>query len=101
MYAIIETGGKQYWVVPGEVLKVEKISARAGEEIILEALWGAEEGKQLPAKKSTAKVKAEVLRHVKDRKKLVFRKKPKKAYEKRRGHRQELTEIRINEIQLS
>lgn len=101
MYAIIETGGKQYWIAPGEVLRVEKLPAKEGEEITLKALWGSGENKQSGEKKPTAKVTAEVLRHLKGEKVVVFRKKPKKAYEKARGHRQELTEIKIKDIHLS
>ncbi len=103
MYAIIETGGKQYWVVPGEILQIEKLSSNQGEEITFNALWSAslENKEQSKEKKPSAKVTAQVLRHLKGKKIIVFRKKPKKAYEKSRGHRQELTEIQIKDIQLS
>ncbi|MCG2725093.1 MAG: 50S ribosomal protein L21 [Elusimicrobia bacterium] len=103
MYAIIETGGKQYWIVPGEILQIEKLSASQGDEVTFNALWSAspEDTKQTQEKKSSAKVVAQVLRHLRGKKIIVFRKKPKKAYEKSRGHRQELTEIQIKDIQLS
>ena len=103
MYAIIETGGKQYWVVPGEILHVEKLSAEEGEEITFKALWSAsQEQKTAPDLKSpAAKVTARIVRHFQGPKIIVFRKKSKKAYEKASGHRQELTEIEVKNIQLA
>jgi len=103
MYAIIETGGKQYWVVPGEILHVEKLTAKEGTEISFKALWSAsqEENNASVAKSPSAKVTARIIRHLKGPKIIVFRKKTKKAYEKASGHRQELTEIEVKDIQLS
>lgn len=103
MYAIIETGGKQYWVVPGEILHVEKLTAKEGEEITFKALWSASQEKPTtPDSKSTAaKVTARIVRHFQGPKIIVFRKKSKKAYEKASGHRQELTEIEVKDIQLT
>ncbi|HNW44049.1 MAG TPA: 50S ribosomal protein L21 [Elusimicrobiales bacterium] len=103
MYAIIETGGKQYWVVPGEVIHVEKLTAKEGTEVTFTALWSAsQEAKDAPDSKSpAAKVTARIVRHFQGPKIIVFRKKTKKAYEKASGHRQELTEIEVKDIQLS
>jgi large subunit ribosomal protein L21 len=103
MYAIIQTGGKQYWVTPGEKVTVEKVEASKGEELKIEALWSAssEGAKVEAAKLPKATVIARVLRHLKSPKILVFRKRPKKAYERMHGHRQDLTELEIKEIQLS
>ena len=103
MYAIIETGGKQYWVVPGEILQVEKLTAKEGAEVTFKALWSAsQDDKNASAAKSpAAKVTARIIRHMKGPKIIVFRKKTKKAYEKASGHRQELTEIQVKDIQLS
>ena len=98
MYAIIKTGGKQYWVRQGEVLQVEKINAQVGDDIEIETLWAKGEGLK-PS--FNAKVIATVLRHLKGDKVIVFKKKSKKAYEKAKGHRQNLTEIRIKEIIVS
>ena len=101
MYAIIETGGKQYWVVPGDTLRVEKLEAKDGSEFVLDALWAASEGqeagKAAPASQS-AKVTVEVIRQVGGPKIIVFKKRPKKNYVRRMGHRQHLTEIRIKDI---
>ena len=103
MYAIIETGGKQYWVVPGEVLHVERLTAKTGEEVTFSALWTAsqEEKSPAPGKSPSAKVTATVVRHLRGDKMIIFRKRPKKAYEKSSGHRQELTELKVKDIQLS
>jgi large subunit ribosomal protein L21 len=99
MYAIIKKGGKQYWVTPGEVLQIEKVNAKEGENIEIEALWSSGDEKSSPSNKG--KVIATVIRHIKTPKVIVFKKRPKKAYEKSLGHRQLLTEIKINDIKLS
>lgn len=104
MYAIIETGGKQYWVIPGETIRVEKLDAKEGEQVTLNALWSAGEPTDsetsVPGKRPAARVTAQVLRQLKAPKIIVFKKRVKKAYEKTQGHRQQLTEIQIKEIQL-
>ena len=84
-------------------MQVEKLSANQGDKVTFKALWSAslEDKQQTQEKKPTAKVTAQVLRHLKGKKIIIFRKKPKKAYEKSRGHRQELTEIEVKDIQLS
>lgn len=102
MYAIIETGGKQFWVAPGDVVRVDRLTAETGSELTLKALWaagepGAAEAKGLP----TAKVTVEVLRHFRGPKVIVFKKRTKKAYQKTAGHRQDLTELRVKEISLN
>jgi large subunit ribosomal protein L21 len=101
MYAIIETGGKQYWVVPGEILQVEKLTAKEGAEVTFKALWSASQEAKSEAKAPGAKVTARVVRHLQGPKIIVFRKKTKKAYEKASGHRQDLTEIEVKDIQLA
>ena len=101
MYAIIETGGKQYWVTPGETLKVERLPQTEGAEIVFPALWASsekDEGKASAA--PSAKVTAQVLRQGRDRKVLVFKKRPKSHYRRSYGHRQAFTEIRIKDIAL-
>lgn len=97
MYAIIETGGKQYKVEKGDVLRVEKLAAEVGEEVTFEAIYTCS-GKTVrvgsPIVKGI-KVKAEVKAHGKGDKVLVFKYKPKKTYRKMQGHRQPYTEIEI------
>jgi len=103
MYAIIETGGKQYKVVPGEVLHVEKLEGKEGEEVKFNAVWAASEENNTNSgiKSPAGTVTARILRHLQGPKIIVFRKKTKKAYEKASGHRQALTEIEVKEIQLA
>jgi len=103
MYAIIETGGKQYWVKPGQNLQVEKLNAEAGSNVDLKVLWAGEEsGTSSDAKagSNSAAVTAQVVRHLRGKKVLIFKKRPKKGYEKSAGHRQELSEIKINDFKL-
>ncbi len=102
MYSIIETGGKQYWVTPGQNLKVERLEAEVGAVVELKSLWAnnAEATSSDAKAAKAAKVTAEVVRHLRGRKIIVFKKRPKKGYERTQGHRQNLTEIKIKEIVL-
>ncbi|MFH2203811.1 MAG: 50S ribosomal protein L21 [Elusimicrobiota bacterium] len=100
MYAIIETGGKQYWVVPGEMLKVEKLAGKKGDTITFAALWTADEEKAESSSRE-GKVTAEIVRQTRGDKIIVFKKKPKSNYSRRAGHRQSLTEIRVTKISLN
>ncbi|GIW41046.1 MAG: 50S ribosomal protein L21 [Candidatus Binatia bacterium] len=101
-YAIIRTGGKQYRVEPGDVLRVEKLDRAVGQEVEFdEVLLAAREGKVevgtplLPR----CRVLGEVLAQGKSRKVLVFKKKRRKNYRRRYGHRQPYTEVRITKIE--
>lgn len=98
MYAIIETGGKQYWVSQGVKLQVEKLAAQEGSNVEIKALWSGTEGADAAAGKAEAKVTAKVVRHLRGPKVLIFKKKRKVGYEKTKGHRQELTELEITSI---
>ena len=102
MYAIIETGGKQYWVKPGQDLQVEKLEAKAGDTVELKVLWAAnEEGTSADTKAAkAAKVTAQVVKHLRGQKVIVYKRRPKKGYERTQGHRQYLTQIKITDIQL-
>jgi large subunit ribosomal protein L21 len=101
MYAIIQTGGKQYKVQPGEQLKVEKIPGDPGSEIALDNVLavstpsGIELGK--PFLDNTS-VKATIMRTARDRKVIVFKKKRRKGYHKKQGHRQWYTLLKIQDI---
>lgn len=101
MYAIIETGGKQYRISEGDVLKVEKLSAKEGDVVEIDKVLAISEGEDLKVGTpllENAKVEATVLRHGKGEKIIVFKYKPKKNYRKKQGHRQPFTEIRIEKI---
>ena len=102
MYAIIESGGKQYWVKPGETLRVDRLEAEKGSKVELKALWAAsEEAGKEPVVSKKAKVTAQVVRQLRGPKLIVFKKKPKSRYRRTRGHRQDLTELKIQEIVLN
>ncbi len=100
MYAVIRSGGKQYRVAPGDVLKVEKAAADENGTIeFAEVLaFSGEAGSIL--KPGSAKVIGTVLGEGRGEKILVFHYKRKKQYKKLQGHRQAFTEVRINEIQV-
>ena len=98
MYAVIRTGGKQYRVAPGDVVKIESV---ASEDKIVEfsdvVAVSGEAG--TIARPGTAKVTAEVLGEGRGDKILVFHLKRKKQYKKLQGHRQNFTEVRIQAIE--
>lgn len=101
MFAVIKTGGKQYVVKEGDVLSVEKLNAETGQKVLFEQVLLIEDGDQTligtPVLEA-AVVKAEVVRNFKDDKILVFKKKRRKQYRRTRGHRQPLTEVKIEKI---
>lgn len=101
MYAIVETGGKQYKVQTGETFKVELLSANLGEIIKLPVLLVSDEGKVITGNDSSGKyAEAEVVFHGKSRKIDIFTYKAKKNVRRRKGHRQPYTELKINKIVL-
>ena len=97
MYAVVKTGGKQYTVKPGDVLEIEKLPVEIGEEVELPVIFVAD-GDTIefdPEKAAATKVVAKVLDQFKGKKQLVFKFKKRKGYKKLRGHRQQLTRVRI------
>jgi len=102
MYAVIETGGKQYRVEPGDTLDVELLEAEAGQTYTFDrVLLVANDGKISignPTVKA-ARVVADVTDHRRGTKKVAFKMKRRKGYHRTVGHRQELTRIKIKEIQ--
>jgi large subunit ribosomal protein L21 len=102
MYAMIETGGKQYRVEAGASIQVEKLQAEEGTEVKLDKVLAVvKEGETVVGKPYVegASVSAEVVGSGKDKKVLVFKQKPRKGHRKLRGHRQEFTMLKIKEIQ--
>lgn len=102
MYAIIETGGKQYKVQEGDVLYIEKLQAEEGQTVTFDRVIaiGKEDGLTAgtPVVEG-ASVTAKVEKHGKGRKIIVFKYKPKKNYRKKQGHRQPYTKVVIEKIQ--
>lgn len=97
MKAVIETGGKQYYVEEGTVLYIEKINANAGEEYVFDNVLMANGVVGRPYVKG-AKVVAEVNKHGKAKKVVIFKYNPKKKYRKTQGHRQPYTKVTIKKI---
>ena len=98
MYAIIKTGGKQYRVSPGDVLRVEKLTGATGSTVEFPALAVAVDGETLRAGKSAGKVSATIVREARAKKVIVFKIKRKKQYKRTSGHRQSFTSVKIGEI---
>ncbi|MBO4288506.1 MAG: 50S ribosomal protein L21 [Lachnospiraceae bacterium] len=100
MYAIIATGGKQYKVAEGDVIRVEKLGVEAGASYEFDqvlAIGGDEMTVGTPVVEG-AKVKATVIGDGKGKKVIVYKYKPKSGYHKKNGHRQQYTELKIEEI---
>ena len=99
MYAIVETGGKQYRVAPGDVVRVGKLSGDAGSELELPALAVFQDGGELLAGADAGKVKGTIVSSGRGKKVLVFKFKRKKQYKRTQGHRQNFTRVKVDSIQ--
>jgi large subunit ribosomal protein L21 len=103
MYAIIETGGKQYRVAEGDVIRCDLVASEAGSDVTFDRVVLAGSGEAVKVGTPTldgASVSGTVLRQAKDKKILVFRYKPKKRVRKLNGHRQPYAEVKITKITL-
>ena len=103
MYAVIETGSKQYRVKAGDTLEIERISTKEGESHTFDrVLLVGNDGKTTFGSPTVAKatVVAEVVKHIRGPKVVAFKLKRRKGYRKKIGHRQELAVIKIKEINL-
>ncbi|WP_308911753.1 50S ribosomal protein L21 [Pseudokordiimonas caeni] len=101
MFAVVKTGGKQYRVAEGDVIKVEKLAGDAGATITLDEVLMVGDDKGVKVGEPTLKganVTATVLEQKKDKKIIVFKKKRRQNYRRKRGHRQEITVLRITGI---
>jgi large subunit ribosomal protein L21 len=96
MHAILETGGKQYRVASGDVIRVEKLDGEVGSQIELPVKAAFKDGGELVAGGTT--VKATILGAGRGDKILVFKFKRKKQYKKTIGHRQSFTEVKVGDI---
>jgi large subunit ribosomal protein L21 len=100
-YSIIETGGKQYRVKPGDTLEVERLEVEAGNPVTFDrVLLVSNDGKVTVGAPTVANatVTADVVSHIRGEKKLTFKMKRRKGYHKTIGHRQQLTVVKIKEI---
>jgi large subunit ribosomal protein L21 len=101
MYAVVKTGGKQYRVAAGEKLRIEQIAGDVGSEVVLDQVLMLADGDAVTLGTplvSGASVKATVLAHGRADKVRIFKLRRRKHYQKRQGHRQNYTEIKIEII---
>ena len=100
-YAVVETGGKQYLVKDNDTLTVERLAAEVGETVKLEPVLSRSDGKTLevgtPAINAAA-ISSTIVEHIRGPKLINFKKKRRKGYSRKVGHRQELTVIKVNSI---
>lgn len=103
MYAVLETGSKQYRVNPGDTVEVERLAVEAGKPFTFDrVLLVSNDGKLSVGSPTVANatVEADVVEHIRGEKKVAFKMKRRKGYHKTIGHRQELTVVKIKEIKL-
>jgi large subunit ribosomal protein L21 len=101
MYAILETGGKQYRVAAGDKLRIERVEADAGQTFTFNRVLLVNQDGQVTVGAPTvpaASILADVVEHVRGPKVVAFKMKRRKGYHRKVGHRQELTVVRIKEI---
>lgn len=101
MYAVVKTGGKQYRVAPEDVIRVEKLEGEAGDTVALETVLMLGEGAEITLGEPTidgASVAAEIVEQGRGDKIIVFKKRRRQNYRRKKGHRQHLTTLRITEI---
>ena len=103
MYAVIETGGKQYKVSEGDVIFVEKLGVEEGEAVTFDKVLVVADGEDVKVGAPVvagAKVEAKVVKNGKAKKIYVFKMKRKKNYRRKKGHRQPFTKVEISKITL-
>jgi len=101
MFAIIKTGGKQYRVTEGNVIKVEKLDGEVGKSITIDEVLMVGDDKGVKTGEPLVKgasVTFEVLEQKKDKKIVIFKKKRRQNYRRKRGHRQQITVLRVTGI---
>ena len=100
MYAIIATGGKQYKVSEGDVIRVEKLGTEAGETVTFDQVLAVRDDDTIKVGGETAgaSVEAKVLANAKAKKVIVYKYKRKTGYHKKNGHRQQYTKVQISKI---
>lgn len=103
MYAIIRSGGKQFRAEPGKTIKVPALNAEPGDKVTFDEVLVAGNGDDIQVGAPTvsgASVTGEVVKHGKDKKIIIFKWKRRKNYRRKQGHRQDFTEVRINDVSL-
>lgn len=99
MYAVIATGGKQYKVSEGDIIRVEKLGAEKGDKVTFDNVIAvSNDGLKVGDDVKNATVEAEVVRNGRAKKVIVYKFKAKKGYHKKQGHRQYYTVVKISKI---
>lgn len=101
MYAIVETGGKQYKLEEGRYTDIELLEAEVDSKVVFDKIVMLVNGKKSKVGQpyvENATVDATVMKHDKDKKVIVYKQRPKKGYRKKQGHRQQFTRVMINKI---
>ena len=101
VYAVVETGGKQYKVTAGQIIDVEKLPVAPGESVTLDQVLLVADGDEVKVGQPIVKgasVSATVVQHGLGRKAVIFHYRPKQRYRVKRGHRQQYTRLRIDKI---
>jgi large subunit ribosomal protein L21 len=101
LFAIVNTGGKQYRVAPGDIFRVERLPGERGDEVLLEQVLLVADGDAIQVGQplvAGARVVSEILRQGKAKKIIVFKKKRRKKYRRKQGHRQLYTALQVKEI---
>ena len=101
MYAVIQTGGKQYRVQPGDTLLIEKVSGNAGDSIDFDKVLMISTDESVAVGRPLvegAKVSGEIVEHTRGKKLVVYKFKRRKDYRRRNGHRQDYTAVKISEV---
>ena len=102
MYAVVESGGKQYKVEKGTALLVDRLDVKEGDTVALRAvMFRDKEVVAEPKELEKVKVEATVAEHLRGPKVKVFKYKPKKGYRRRAGHRSELTRLEVTELKMA
>lgn len=102
MYAVIQTGGKQYRVAPGEELRVEKLDGEVGDEVYFDNVLLVSKDDKVTVGKPVLKnirVQAKITKQGRGPKIIVFKYKRRKGYRKKQGHRQDYTGVKITQIE--
>jgi len=104
MFAIVNIAGKQYRVAKGDKIKVSLLETEAGKKVKFDDVFLTDDGKKIKVGKPTVKgvsVSATVLEHGRDRKVIIFKKKRRKGYRRKNGHRQDFSLVQIDAISAS
>jgi large subunit ribosomal protein L21 len=104
MFAVVKTGGKEYRISKGDIIRVEKLEGKVGDQVTLkDVLMVSQEGEVHFGARHLAKaeVVGQIVQQIKGRKVLIYKMKRRKNYRRMKGHRQSYTYLRVNDISLS